>query len=304
MSDNIKICAGIVSYNPEIERLKKNISGIINQVDVLYIYDNNSSNISEIKQLIRLYKKIIFIAAEKNEGIAVAVNRMIKTALKCECTWFLTLDQDSVCPANMIPEFSKYVDKERVAIICPRPYDVRKATVNDIPESKNDYEYLQYAITSGSLLNLDIYKKIGDFDEFLFVGLIDTDYCMRININDYHIIRCNNVIMDQEFGDITPSRFEKIFVALGKTLHIKLITKLAYKRKVSPIRVYYATRNQLYFIKKYKSYVNESKEILRLIIGSVFTVLRAEEKRKVLRAMIKGWNEGRSISVEPYTCGK
>lgn len=298
---DIKVCAGIVLYNPEIERLKKNIAGIIDQVDILYVFDNCSSNIIEIEQMLQPYKKIVLIRSKKNEGIAVAVNRMVDAALKDGCKWFLALDQDSVCPSNMILEFSKYTGVEKVAIICPRPFDVRKAAIDDTKEPRTKYEYVQYAITSGSFLNLDIFKRIGSFDEFLFVGLIDTDYCMRVNINEYCIIRCNNVIMDQEFGEITPSRFEKIFVRIGKTLHIKLILKLAYKRKVSPMRVYYATRNQLYFIKKYKNYINENKEKSKLIIGSVFTILRAEEKKNVFKAMIRGWKEGQSVNIEPYT---
>lgn len=62
---DIKVCAGIVLYNPEIERLNKNIAGIIDQVDILYVFDNCSSNIIEIEQMLQSYKKIVFIRSKK-----------------------------------------------------------------------------------------------------------------------------------------------------------------------------------------------------------------------------------------------
>ena len=41
--------AGIVLYNPDVERLHENINGIINQVDALILIDNGSDNIKEIE---------------------------------------------------------------------------------------------------------------------------------------------------------------------------------------------------------------------------------------------------------------
>lgn len=38
------ICAGIVTYNPDIQLLKQNIQSIQPQVQSIFIYDNGSSN--------------------------------------------------------------------------------------------------------------------------------------------------------------------------------------------------------------------------------------------------------------------
>ena len=40
----VKICGGMVLFEPEIELLIQNISCIIDQIDKLYIFDNGSSN--------------------------------------------------------------------------------------------------------------------------------------------------------------------------------------------------------------------------------------------------------------------
>ena len=51
---NLKVLAGIVLYNPDLERLSENVSAIIPQVDILLLVDNKSNNINEI---ISLYKE-------------------------------------------------------------------------------------------------------------------------------------------------------------------------------------------------------------------------------------------------------
>ena len=45
------VYAGIVTYNPKIERLIENINSIYPQVDKVIVYDNGSENIEDIKLL-------------------------------------------------------------------------------------------------------------------------------------------------------------------------------------------------------------------------------------------------------------
>lgn len=43
-----RICAGIVTYNPDIPILKRNISSLNSQVNLIIIFDNGSMNYKEI----------------------------------------------------------------------------------------------------------------------------------------------------------------------------------------------------------------------------------------------------------------
>ena len=55
----VRICGGMVLYEPEINLLKENISCIIDQLDVLYIFDNGSNNSDLIKkEVVNVYPKI------------------------------------------------------------------------------------------------------------------------------------------------------------------------------------------------------------------------------------------------------
>ena len=49
----LEICAGIVSYNPDLKRLKENIDAIFPQVDEVIVFDNGSINQNE---LIKMFK--------------------------------------------------------------------------------------------------------------------------------------------------------------------------------------------------------------------------------------------------------
>ena len=48
----MRICAGIVTYNPNIDRLRENYLHIRDQVDVIIICDNGSGNLNEIKEIL------------------------------------------------------------------------------------------------------------------------------------------------------------------------------------------------------------------------------------------------------------
>ena len=75
-----KICAGIVTFNPEISRLSENIDAIRNQVDAIFIVDNNSNNINIIKKIISKDSGIKLICNNQNRGIATALNQLMKAA--------------------------------------------------------------------------------------------------------------------------------------------------------------------------------------------------------------------------------
>ena len=106
-----KIVAGIISFNPEIKRLKENICAITNQCDCLYLIDNGSGNINDVIELLNKIndEKITLIRNNKNKGIARALNQLCEIALGNGYEWIITLDQDSVCPLNLTAQYKKYI---------------------------------------------------------------------------------------------------------------------------------------------------------------------------------------------------
>ena len=54
----VNIAGGIILYNPDLKRLKENITAVINQVELLFIVDNGSKNINLIENYFVKTKKI------------------------------------------------------------------------------------------------------------------------------------------------------------------------------------------------------------------------------------------------------
>lgn len=69
-----KIYAGIVSFNPDVKRLKQNIEAITPQVDDVVVFENGSDRQREITETI---KGVRFIHAATNLGMAAALNRLL-----------------------------------------------------------------------------------------------------------------------------------------------------------------------------------------------------------------------------------
>ena len=169
-----KIVAGIISFNPEIKRLKENICAITIQCDCLYLIDNGSGNINDVIELLNKIndEKITLIRNNKNEGIARALNQLCEIALGNGYEWIITLDQDSVCPLNLAVQYKKYIGGSGIGMLCPLIVDRNKNINKKIKRNKTTD--ISECITSGSMLNLLVWRKIGHITthKLLFLNVI------------------------------------------------------------------------------------------------------------------------------------
>lgn len=300
-----KFAAGIVLFNPNISRLQANIESIIDQVGLVILFDNGSININEIEKIIDMnfFEKIKLVKSNKNRGIAYALNDIVKEAEVYGYEWVLTLDQDSITQKGTIQAFNTYIHENKVAIICPYIVDKRRKNIEyKVPSER--FTNVKFCITSGSLINIKICKLIGGFDEWLFIGLVDNDYCKRIELLGYKILQVNSIVLDHELGNLTPSKFEDLYLKLGKILKLEIIRKLSYKRDVNQMRLYYATRNMIYMIKKYKRYNNNKKAVIFIIINCVSSILRGKNKLKLLKWICLGIKDGLKKKVDAFIIKK
>ena len=295
-----KVAAGIVSFNPEIDRLNDNINAMLNQVDHVYIFDNGSYNSTELQKLISNNKNVTVKLSTENRGLSNALNALMNMAIKDGYEWMISMDQDSIMQDDAVQQFLSCSQEKDVAIICPYVIDSRRKYMKY--EYEHETEEVEMCITSGSMTRLSVWKKLGGFDDFLFIDLIDNDYCKRLKLHNYKIIRVNTVLMNQEFGRIVPRTeiVSRFFVKLGELLHSTNIQKLSYKKYVDPRRVYYTCRNVLYLNKKFKLYGGIGYENYHCSTFSGFlfffcfaSVIRAQNKMETLKMCVKGLLDGK-----------
>lgn len=275
------ICAGIVSYNPDINKMMMNYHAIKPQVDVIIIVDNGSENIGELKEHLKLKKDTILIENSKNEGIAKALNQIFTRARECCYKWVLTLDQDSVCSSDIISTYIKHLSLEKVGILCPKVIYEEKDTerksylTHGFDAESNSVDA---CMTSGSLTSVEAWTVCGKFDEWMFIDLVDNDFCMRLKKHDYKILRINSATIRHQLGTQ-----ETIKLFYG----IKIII---YNH--SPTRNYYFVRNSIYLIKKHWKISNCFHNLGILIYWESKKLAFEKRKMENLKSLIKGIKDG------------
>lgn len=267
-----RICAGIVLYNPDIVRLEQSIHRIAPQVEMLILVDNASDNIEDVEDILTNNAKTHLVKNNDNLGIATALNQICQYAEDRKFHWVFTLDQDTICPFDIIEKLSRYTSIDQVGILCPA-VDYEGLKINT-KLSSDELAETYACMTSGSLTNLKAWKTSNGFRDDYFIDFVDNEFCMKLRLNQFKILRVNNCIMHHQLGEAK----EKSILGVVK-------------RKVcihKPWRYYYMTRNNLLFIWEYKSYLNIFKEYLKL--GTILWngLLFADDKGGTLYYMRKG----------------
>lgn len=299
------ICAGVVLYNPQdLDRVTECLSNLTRQVKYVYVFDNCTTehNLNLSSNGIRYLKK------DGNMGLAYALNCIMESAEKDGFEWVVTMDQDSIIPDNLVKGYCKCIMRiNGMGICCPQVIDRRRPYLK--PIDSEEYEFIERCITSASCTSVKAWRNIGKFDEWLFIDLIDEEFCKRMRLNNYEIVRLNKYVLDQQFGNVIPKskRKQKFWLKLSEITHVTRFQHLTYYNVVSPLRVYYTNRNIIYVNKKYKNYkfnfyyVYGCKNRLEFLIWYCFTrLLLSKKKLEVANAIFRGIRDGKRKSVLPY----
>ena len=269
--NKIKIASVVVLYNPSQENIN-NISLYKKEVDRIYIVDNTDDNIKRINNT----QKLKYIKLGENKGIAYALNIGAKKAIEDGYKWLLTMDQDSKMTKDIIVKMKDFListKEENVGLISPyQDIDSKEDSISE------DIEDMIEVMTSGNIINLDAYKKIGGFKDWLFIDCVDTDYCMNLHKHGYKVLRLNRIVMKHELGNLV--------------VH-KLFNKEYPCYNHNPIRRYYIVRNNLYINSLYKNlYPEYCKRLLRIQKGQVKRIIVFEKNKfQKLRMMYKGYRD-------------
>ena len=179
-----KIAGIVIAFNPDFNKLILNIESFLDHIEQLFIVFNSAVDPSEIRRLHSVNEKIQLIENEENIGIAKAINLTAQHALDQGYDWLLTMDQDSRFQSgDFFVAFDKS-NKINVAIFSPNSN--LSSGINT--ENTFEDEEVLHVVTSGNLLNLEIWRTLGGFEEKLFIDEVDNDYCLKAVSVGYKII--------------------------------------------------------------------------------------------------------------------
>ena len=226
----MNLCGVVVTFNPRQDVID-NINTYIDGLKKLYVIDNSVNDNSELFNS----KKIEYVANKKNMGIAYALNKGVSLAKEDKFEYILTMDQDGTFKENQLNEFIKEVEKnhdDSIAIYSPL-----HKTKND-KLNENIKEDSLVVMTSGNIININIWDKVKGFKEWLFIDGVDQEYCLNIRKNGYRIKIFKNIVLEHN---------------LGKTINKKLLGHNFIVTNHNYARRYFITRNRLYINEMYKN---------------------------------------------------
>jgi rhamnosyltransferase len=139
---------------------------------------------------------------------------------------------------------------------------VRHRTCDNL-ESESPEDAL-IAITSGTLIDYEIYRQIGPFRDDYFIDFIDNEYCLRVYRRGFRIAVNCDVTIDHAIGQRENRRF--LSLSIKPNHH-------------HPVRRYYIARNgvrtALEYFKPYPSY---AVLILARFVHEILSILLYESK--------------------------
>jgi rhamnosyltransferase len=257
----VKICAVVIWYNPGKD-MWKNVESYLPFVDKCIIVDNSAkdnSNLIETKS-----EKINYIPNNGNLGIAKALNQGCNLAQELGFEWVLTMDQDSYFDKKEIEKYFKEVKKihdsnNNVVSFSPN-YNLKR----NVGE-----EYVKSIITSGNVLKLSAWKKVGKFDDKLFINEVDTIFCYELLSKGYLVCQIYGARMAHNV-------FDKYF-------HIKLFGKnYNIRQDDSALAKYYITRNSFEKNKLFPKLTENKHFLIKSIIKVIFFEYNKFEKLKMI----------------------
>jgi rhamnosyltransferase len=255
------IAAVVVVYHPQ-HSLLNNVLTYLPEVQNLYVFDNSpESNYPVVEQVCQL-QKVKYLAHGQNVGVATALNIAARSAIDEGYEFLLTMDQDSFCYPEMVSLLlSKAQEMRSAGVVSPFIVD-RNARIN--PPEK-EFERMMTAVTSGSLMNLEAFKTVGGFLDSLFIDGVDTEYCLRLQIHGFSVIRVNRALLSHAIGTLET---RNLFGVIVHPTHHK------------PTRFYYQARNSVYLRKRYRTKFPEYFKLERRYrIGRIVKMLLYESER-------------------------
>jgi rhamnosyltransferase len=275
----------VIIYNPDFNQLRNIIrKQLANFKNLLLINNSPEFDLSEFN-----CEQIEIINNSSNFGIAKALNIGILEAKKKKFQYVALFDQDTFLPLDCSKKMINFInnyENNNACLFCPNFYNLVTNRFNKIKKIKlfrcisynPDNElisYPSYSITSGSFINLLTFKKIGFFDEKLFIDLVDTEWCLRAQSYGYKIVQNNALTIRHSLGES----------------HIELFN---FKIQIhSPLRLYYYFRNSIYLYTLPHIFFNWVLiDFFKNILRFIFYILFVQNRRNYFKYIIKGYYHG------------
>ncbi len=277
-----KICAVVVTWNPD-DAFPQRLEAIRAQVDCVVIVDNASTG-NSAAMLKALCPSHQCLRNDENLGVASALNLGVTWADAHGYPRVVLFDQDTQVDDGLVErlcdEWKAWSGTAPIGVLGARFVDVRRHVPLAQCADTAGSDAVDWVITSGSLLLVELWRKLGGFRDDLFIDFVDTEFCWRVRHSGYAVLRTRAVLMQHAVGAYRTHRL------LGRT---------TCSSHHSADRRYYMTRNFIILLRESGNHP-AGGWLLRGMLASFKSVKRIlffeQDKRAKLAAVIQGWYHG------------
>jgi rhamnosyltransferase len=293
-ADPQDVCAVIVTYNPDTDRLGKTLQALAHTVARIVIVDNASAGLQE-EALRQRVSNLVVTRLTENMGVAAAHNAGFALARALGYPYVLLLDQDSRPGEGMVTALLAALTAlraEGVAVGCvgARLANRENGTVSQFTRigwlgarrlpctDTAPVVECDVVFSSGSLVPMTAFDEVGGLEDGLFIDHVDNEWCLRGRAKGYRIFGACNAILEHRLGEGEGR------IWLGRWRRLP---------RHKPFRYYYMFRNTIllcrrdYVPLRYGVYYFTWLAALFLTFG-VFARDRNGELGMMLRGMLDG----------------
>ena len=273
------ICGSVVTYHPDAA-LGDRFSALAKRLPKWLIVDNASPD-DDLQRLRKLASgPVELVENPENLGVATALNQAARRAHALGFEWLLSFDQDSEPArgfvAGLIDAYRADPDRARMAMLGTNFW------VNN-----TDHDFFHCVdtgaktleqptvITSGSLVSLRAWSRVGPFRDDLFIDGVDSEFCLRLRAHGFKVAATCIPLMRHNLGEL---RVHRVLWKQPRITHH------------SALRRYYMTRNAIVIARQYRDAEREwvMLSLRALTVGFLGALFFERNKLKKLCATLLG----------------
>ena len=288
------VCAVIITYHPNLIRLRALVEASLPQMAHLVVIDNGSDEhlLISIQALAR-DNNFSVISLGENVGVGTAQNQGVRWARSRGSSHVLMFDQDSVPAPDMVQKLLGALGELQardipVAAVGPRLIDRRTGASTPFvhisllgvtrysqKECNSCLIKTDFLVSSGMLIPLKMLDRVGGLEEDLFIDNVDLEWCFRARSMGLSLYGVHDATMEHSVGDQV--------IQLGSyVIHLH-----------NPLRQYYIMRNRIVLYQRsYSPWGWIVQDFLRMLFKLVVFSLFFSPRRQNLSMMLKGIKHG------------
>ncbi|MBF7730535.1 glycosyltransferase family 2 protein [Pseudomonas sp. N040] len=290
------IVAVIVTYEPALAALQKQLDSLVPQVSRVIIVDNGSTtSFPQWLAGLGFGERLAVFSMQENLGIGAAQNIGIEHARSLGATHVVLFDQDSQPAAGMIDKLLSAANQLarsgiRLAAVGPRYKDSEHGEISGfvrvgwsgfkrvIGTAEQPLVEVDFLIASGVLIPLSAFESVGLMDGGLFIDHVDTEWCFRARSKGLRLFGAMDALMIHTLGD----QRKKIWFLRWRNVSFH-----------SPFRYYYMFRNSVILQRRvYMPLRWKIADLMRDFGAFVFFGIFSAQRLVVWRMMLRGISDG------------